>query len=196
MARSFRNLDITHAQIREMFDYDPETGVLTRRNSKRPQFEHSNRAQEGGDGYITHYVVNGNYSAHHIIWFWWYGEHFVHGVDHADNDRTNNRISNLRDLSHRANCWNTKTARKGSNLIGAALQKNGKFLARIKVVDRQVTIGTFDSELESHEAYMAVKALIHKPEDEGLTYEKALERIQGLLDKHRKYKTSSNTSLC
>lgn len=196
MTSSLRKSGVSHETIRELFDYDAETGLLSRKASKRPQFLMATKANDGRDGYVRHYALNGYYLAHHIIWFWWYGEHFVNFIDHIDGDRANNRIENLRDVSHRVNCWNTTRARKGAGLIGAALQKNGRYLARIKVVDRQVVIGTFTTEQESHEAYMEVKSLIHNPEDEGITYEEAIGRIQWLLDKHRKYKTKSNTPLC
>ncbi len=85
-------------QARYYFDYCPETGVLTNR-VKRPPYAHVG-AVAGicrSDGYLMIWVRPHRVLAHRLIWIWNFGA-IPDGmqIDHIDNDRTNNRLSNLR----------------------------------------------------------------------------------------------------
>lgn len=74
-------------------------------------------------------------------------------VDHMDNDKTNCKLSNLQLLTHRRN---TVKDQSFTNLLGA--RKRGKrWFSQIKV-DKEIRyLGTYDTELEAHEAYKAAE---------------------------------------
>jgi hypothetical protein len=93
----------TQARLREVFDYDPESGVLTWRLTL------SNRALVGapvgyltprGDGYPRLRLDGQMFLSHRVIWCWMTGEWPKLVVDHINGVRSDNRWANLRE-AHR-----------------------------------------------------------------------------------------------
>jgi len=74
-------------------------------------------------------------------------------VDHLDGNTLDNRRSNLRVCSRRENNCNLERHRSGK-MLGASRTRHGKFTARITVDGKNFYIGTFDTEHESHQAYL------------------------------------------
>jgi hypothetical protein len=159
--------------LRECFDYNPETGVLTWKFRPRKHFsteggwkkQKSRYAGKEAGGLLLrhdnagfHIRVNidaQKYLAHRIIWV------LVHGVDpgpmidHKDGDGTNNRISNLRNATRSQNRMNSKQRRK--TLKGAYRHKQcGKWQAAISYKGKNEYLGLFDTEEEAHAAYCKV----------------------------------------
>jgi hypothetical protein len=72
-------------------------------------------------------------------------------TDHIDRDGLNNRRSNLRIATQSQNLVNSKTS--GKLLRG--VEKSGRgFAARITVKGKKLYLGTFNTELEAHEAHI------------------------------------------
>lgn len=87
--------------LRELLDYDPETGVLTwkRRIGKRAgsfnlRYAGTRAGTLRSDGYIAVKVRNVIYAAHRIIWAMVHGE-WPECVRHRNRDDADNRLSNL-----------------------------------------------------------------------------------------------------
>lgn len=74
-------------------------------------------------------------------------------VDHIDGVRTNNCLHNLRYVTQRQNNQNTKKHRAGK-LLGTIQKGSGRFQARITIDGVRVSLGTFITEQEAHEAYV------------------------------------------
>ena len=96
--------------VRRLFDYNPETGIMTRLIST------SNAARAGAvvgkklnRGYYTVRVGDHLYFLHRIIWLWWYGYFPENHIDHINRVTTDNRICNLREVSASCNIRNSKT---------------------------------------------------------------------------------------
>ena len=157
-----------------LLHYDEETGILTWKtrdpsmfaglkfsadatcrmwNSKFPRKRADRTARKG---YRRVGIFNRNYAAHRIIW------KMVHGtdaceVDHVDGDPSNNRLSNLREVTHSENMRNTK--RPSTNVSGVAgvnwYKKNAKWSAYIKADRRKIHLGyfaDFDSAVQARRA--------------------------------------------
>ena len=74
-------------------------------------------------------------------------------VDHIDNDGSNNKVENLRVISHRENI--SKDRIGNSKYTGVHWSKfHGKFIAQIKIDKKQIHLGCFTSELDAHKAYL------------------------------------------
>ena len=75
-------------------------------------------------------------------------------ADHIDGDRTNNRWSNLREADKSQNKYNTGV--RSHNTTGARgvyQAKDGRFVARIKIGDKRVNLGSFATAEQASEAY-------------------------------------------
>lgn len=76
-------------------------------------------------------------------------------IDHINRIKYDNRLDNLRVVTHQHNNWN-----KG--IKGWTLLKNGKYLVRIQTLERkQKYIGYFDNDLDAHNAYLKAKEDYH-----------------------------------
>ena len=115
--------------LRERFDYDAEIGHLINKKNMR--------GRGGGIGSIVgklHHAgyrqvkFNGQlYSEHNLIWMWYYGEEIPSHleVDHIDNDRDNNRIENLRLVSHSDNQMNRRDTKENGKFGHNYYYRNG-----------------------------------------------------------------------
>jgi len=99
---------LTQERVRELFDYNPDTGDLIRRITT------ASRAIAGdkvGNKHPTGYLltgIDGNlYPNHRIIWLWYYGYMPENDIDHKDRIKSNNRLCNLREVSKVCNSRNT-----------------------------------------------------------------------------------------
>jgi len=106
---------ITAEQVRELFDYNPETGVLTWRKDRRNITVGSKAGSIHHKGYRWVSVYGNKIAAHRLIWAWVHGEWPKGQIDHINHVRDDNRISNLRDVSPEFNQKHVK-AYKNSTL--------------------------------------------------------------------------------
>jgi HNH endonuclease len=152
---SFRH--ITHEELINLLDYDPETGILTCR-VKRGRMLPGMRA-----GYVTnhgerrHIRLKGRvYMEYRIVWFHYHGYMPDKFIDHINGNACDNRIFNLRladtvdNTRNRRLHKNNKTGFKGVTLSG---KKNVPFHAAISINKRLVHLGNFATSEEAHSAY-------------------------------------------
>lgn len=153
--------------FKSRLSYDENTGVFMWLNNENVYIGVRGRVAGGvkGHGYIEVKILGKNYKCHRLAWL------FVHGVfpngeiDHIDSDKTNNRISNLRDISHALNVQNLTKPRKDnkSGYLGVSWnKKSSKWEAQIsknKIVHR---LGCFDDPSQAHEVYLAAKRKMHE----------------------------------
>ncbi len=175
--------DVTQEMVHKFLNYDSITGVLTWRIAPHWWVEVGERADlpDSGLGYRRVQFMGRGYQAHTIAWF------YVHGVwppdelDHKNNVRDDNRISNLRLATRTQNLYNRRSSTPG--LKGTTLRK-GKWRAQIYVAKRNIVLGAYDTQEEAHEAYRIAAEYYHgdfanmrsfsgpvppPPEQEGLT---------------------------
>ncbi len=160
------NSTLTAERVRELLDYDPETGGLTWRT--RP----SNRVRIGDkagcvrlDRRITVRVDGAFYKAHRIAWLHFYGIWPRDQIDHRDGDPSNNCIRNLRDVNQPVNMQNLRKARIDSQtkLLGVCVDKKRRsFAAQIKVNGKRMHLGVFNTAAEAHAAYIQAKRRLHE----------------------------------
>jgi len=74
-------------------------------------------------------------------------------VDHVNQNKTDNRIENLRWITQSGNMRNIKN--RGKYMKGVSFHKpSNKFRAKICIDYKQINLGYFDTELEAHNVYM------------------------------------------
>lgn len=156
---------ITAAFLRELFHYDPETGVFTRLVT-RP-----GKGARVGDvagtlkpsGYLTIWICGANHMAHRLAWLYVHGKWPDHEIDHIDGNRANNAIANLRDVTRSVNHENLRRARSDNahGFLGVSPFKGKWWKARITVNGKWQHLGTFRTPEEAHAAYLEAKRRLH-----------------------------------
>lgn len=141
-----------------MFRYEATTGKLYWRIDAGQRGRAGNEAGcPGTHGYIITRYEGTLYRRSHLAWALTYGEWPVNFMDHINGDTADDRITNLRDVTHRQNHMNRNYHRSG-HLFGTTKRTYGRGVrweARIYVKGKQVGLGFFSSEKKAHEAYMA-----------------------------------------
>lgn len=156
---------LTAERARELFEYDSYTGVMTRRVSAPRGRAGSAVGWANRRGYLTVGIAYRKYLVHRIAWLMTYGRWPSGEVDHVNGIPGDNRIANLRDVSHKTNTENRRRAQSDNStgLLGVCWDRvNRKFRATIQTGNRYVTIGRFDTQEEAHAAYVCHKRLLHE----------------------------------
>ena len=153
---------VTAERLRELFHYDPETGLFTRKvlcGRHKP----GTIAGTPWDGRVRIQVDGKLYLAHRLAWLHQTGFWPLDQLDHMDGDGANNRFSNLRECSNRQNMQNTGRYRTNtSGLIGVSWCKaKKKWQAGITVNYRRIALGMFDTPEEAHQEYLKAKRGLH-----------------------------------
>lgn len=115
------------------------------------------------NGYVTVVVFGKAYGAHRLAWFYTHGKWPEHTLDHIDGDKTNNRISNLREATSAENSQNRKRGSKGSasGLIGVTPAPFDKWMARICIGGKTKYLGHHLTPEDAHAAYLTAKRQYH-----------------------------------
>lgn len=148
----------TADRLRELFGYDPDTGVMRWRVSTNSRVVVGQEAGcVNGGGYIVVSVDGRLYRAHRLIWLYVYGRWPGTDIDHIDGDPQNNRLTNLREATVSQNQANARRrANNTSGFKGVNFHKRGrKWQARIRVNGKSLYLGFFDSREAAHAAYVA-----------------------------------------
>jgi hypothetical protein len=142
-------------KVRELFDYDSNTGVLTWK---------VNFPNGRSIGSIAgHYdKINGyrrlkfdgiKYLVHRLIWVHYYSDDpSSKFIDHINGIRDDNRIANLRLVDDCENQWNAGATRKNKSGFRGVYYR-APWGATIKVRGKYINLGFFETKEEAAEAY-------------------------------------------
>lgn len=170
MTRKFAELP-SQARIKELLDYDPETGIFRWKHSRGPNKANEVAGWKHYTGYLYIGFDNQQFKAHRLAWV------FIHGcppagmLDHIDRDIRNNRISNLREASEQQNNQNKRpyrNSRTGVKGIGWSAQSR-KWRARIQANGRVHSLGLFSSFEEALQARQTAETALHIFQERGLS---------------------------
>lgn len=165
-------LEISYEYVREIFNYDPETGIVTNKIPKvRKGIVDRNsvvgrKDLSGAKGseklYLRVYVNGKNFYLHRIIWVLMTGEQ-PEFIDHIDGNGLNNKWENIRNVSHLKNSHNQKIHKNNtSGASGVTYRKDSnRWRARIKVDGTMISLGTFETFDEAKTARMKAESLYY-----------------------------------
>ena len=155
---------ISADRLRELLDYNHETGALTWRVARGAKAKAGTVAgSPNSKGYLTVKVDNKTYRAHRLAWLMFHGSLPELFIDHVNGDKLDNRICNLRAATNSENQQNKLRARRDSlsGLLGVYTHENGRWRSSIKVDGKQKHLGCFDTPEEAHSVYLKAKAELH-----------------------------------
>jgi len=128
---------------KDIFDYDPETGLLIWRVSPRYRIKIGDVA---GTIYRTGYRVVGfrgkRYLAHRLAWLLVTKKWPEHEIDHINGVTADNRLVNLREATHAENQQNMKAA-SNTGITGVSLGKDGFYKAQLRLDGKNVLSTSF-----------------------------------------------------
>ena len=155
---------ITQERLQSLLTYDPDTGEF------RWRVNRGSRGRAGclagcrnNEGYVQIQIGRVKYKAHRLAWLYVHGAHPVE-IDHISRVKDDNRIANLRSVTHAQNGQNQKRPRNNtSGHIGVDFyRRSGRWRARIKIDGKLRDLGYFDS-AEDAAAARAAAEPFHLP---------------------------------
>lgn len=140
--------DLSIEFVREKFEYDAASGVLTSRATGKIGY-----LQEG---YRRFDIRGRHYGVHRLAWAWYYGEWPNGLIDHINGDPADNRIANLRLASQAENMRNRRAQKRRSHVLkGITPAWGGKWRAGLRIDGKYTFLGTFETAEAAHAAYVA-----------------------------------------
>lgn len=155
---------LTQTRLKELLDYDPETGVFIRKQSR------GGKAMKGvavgnycGGGYLKVSINRKNEYLHRLAWLATHGTWPEGVIDHINGVKDDNRLVNLRDVTRSANQHNTR-ARTNSTVgcPGVSWSTSAcKWRVRLTVERKEIHLGVFSSLTDAIAARHAAKLIYH-----------------------------------
>lgn len=135
---------MTLDEMNEILEFDPSVNHFRWKiNSKHRKNMHEIAGHHGTYGYWIITIDYKNYHEHQLLWLYHYGEWPIHGIDHKNRIKHDNRIENLRLATTQQNSFN-KGARKGSKTGEKNIYVEcGKFRVRMELSGKTYSLGFF-----------------------------------------------------
>lgn len=153
---------LTHERLKEVLEYDPETGHFVARVTRSNLLKGARAGKRSGK--YSRIRIDGRlYYTHKLAWFYMHGKWPDAQIDHINLVPSDNRISNLREATHAQNNFNHSRQRNNkSGKKGVQFAKHsGRWRARIYKDSRPIHLGCFATAEEAHAAYVAAARIHH-----------------------------------
>lgn len=144
----------TPDKLRELLEYDPETGALIWKTRESAASEAAAKiwnkrfsGKEAGclteKGYLKVRIGKKKYYAHRIAWAIHHGE-WPDVIDHVNHEKSDNRISNLRSVKFSENLLNRPPQKNSKVFVGVHRHKECyRWVASIGHKGRPVYLGLY-----------------------------------------------------
>ncbi len=158
--------DITPELLRQLLDYDPDTGDFTwkYRPDERPQWNARCAGKKAGHlnkviGYVTLRIFDKGYYAHRVAYAIMTGEWPPKGIDHINGDKSDNRWCNIRAADQSQNGANRGLhPNNTSGFRGVHFSKRDQiWVADLCVKGKNKRLGRFKTAEAAYAAYKEAK---------------------------------------
>ena len=155
--------ELNSTRLRELLDYDQNTGEFTWKISRGRTAKAGGIAgAKHGENYILIMISGRTYKAHRLAWMYVHGDWPKGFIDHINGVRHDNRIGNLRDVTRSENMQNQRKPQRNNPHLGVTWCKRRQlWLAQIKVGGRNKFLGYHQKSEEASAAYLAAKKELH-----------------------------------
>ena len=137
---------ITQSKLQSLFIYDKDTGIFT--------WKHSG-IKAGNTDKVTGYhkigIDNKQYKAHRLAWIYMY-DAVPNNIDHINHIKIDNRICNLRDVTHTQNNRNLIISKVNTSGVIGVKKRGTSFIAEIQVDNKKIYLGSFKNIEDAKEA--------------------------------------------
>jgi len=148
---------LTSQRLRELLEYDRETGVFVWKIDRGSIVSGSIAGMLDRRGYLLITVDGHRYMSHRLAWLYVHDEWPAGDIDHKDTIKNHNWIANLRPATNSQNQQNTQLrSHNKSGFKGVYYyRRTGKWQAYIKKDGAQTHLGYFETAEAAHSAYVA-----------------------------------------
>ena len=146
---------LTQERLKELLDYDPETGVftwrVTRGRARSGRVAGCIQLKTGGKRYISITVDRFCCLAHRLAVYYVTGVFPLNETDHHDGNGLNNSYTNLRCVPHQENCKNMRRSKANtSGATGVSWHRTAKkWRVRVRVNGQDIHLGFFHNREEA-----------------------------------------------
>jgi len=143
---------ITQSELKRLFSYDPETGLFTRLISNNRRLKSGEIAGSTTCGGYVRICVNGQpYQAHRLAWLYMTGSWPENQIDHINHIKDDNRIANLRDVTHRENQKNQPKRKTNTSGVTGVMWnvRDKRWRAKIFLNGKEKSLGGFTNKFEA-----------------------------------------------
>ena len=143
---------LTQQRLKEVAVY--KEGKFFRRTSIPGFSKGSLIGTVGAKGYLVATIDGKTYKQHRLVWLYFNGSLPDDQIDHINQDRTDNRISNLRVVTNLENCRNKgKSKANTSGVTGVYLDKRtNRWRAIICIKGKNKNLGFYSTRTEAVKA--------------------------------------------
>lgn len=149
---------LSQEYLKECFSYDPDSGILTWRVRPLEHFKNSHRMNNwnsrysgkkagwaSGHGCLSVRINRKRYGAHRIIWKLETGSWPAAEIDHINGNPSDNRMSNLREVTRQENLRNASLRCDNSSGVTGVhwYAASRKWMAQIRVDRKNIHLGYF-----------------------------------------------------
>ena len=155
------------ARLRELLDYDPDTGLLTWKRRVGKFSSRWNQLYAGKiagtvvpAGYVAVKILNRDYLAHRVVWAMVHGK-WPECIKHRNGNLADNRLTNLADVSRAIVQRNLRMpSTNTSGICGVSWSKvPRRWVASIRVDDVTYNLGLFAHKEDAAKARRAAEAI-------------------------------------
>lgn len=141
-------------KLKSTLDYNSETGDFTcliNRSSNSRKGDVAGNLEK--NGYIRIVISGDKYYAHRLAYFYYY-KVWPDFIDHINGDRSDNRISNIRNVDKPENARNKRiSSRNTSGVQGVCwYKKSKKWVAKITHQGKSINIGYYLDKVDAIKA--------------------------------------------
>ena len=161
-----RKTVITAKRLRELFDYNPRTGIFTYKIGTRCTKAGRKAGTPRYDGYLVVNIDNRTYLLHRLAWLWMMGKMPPRWLDHRNHNPADNRFSNLRlstraqNQQNRPKNKNNSSGFKGVSYSTGIIKKPWR--ATITADGKSLHLGHFATKAEAFVAYQNAARQLHR----------------------------------
>lgn len=141
-------IQIPIEQLREAFEYDPETGILRWKKSGKPCAPSSSSRGYLCVKYRGQTLRQSRVISASVTGAWPEGE-----INHLNGVKSDNRFANLREATHAECAMNQKMKSRNQSGLKGTCKHRGRWQARIRKDGKDLHLGSFATPEQAHAAY-------------------------------------------
>ena len=150
-------------ELRKLLYYEPDTGLFRWKINVGKKIKANSVAGSLHDqGYIDVRINQEIFKAHRLAWALYYNQDpGSMQIDHIDQNKSNNKIVNLRLADNGPNKANTGPQKRNKLGVKGVSYEQGKFRVSIKKNQKKYHLGYYDTVEEASNVYWAAAEEVH-----------------------------------